>query len=230
MSITLYDLVGIDDRRFSPACWRTRMALAHKGLDCTTQPTPFTKIPTIADGQQKTVPVIDDNGTVVGDSWAIAEYLEKTYPDQPSLFGDDTSRALTLFAQNWTLSIVHRGLAPLILLDIYDHLLLEDHAYFRASREKMFGRTLEETQAGRDDQLKAFQDSLFPLRLTVRSQSFMGGDSPTYADYIVFGAFQWARVISDFKLFTDDDPVKAWFDRCLDLHDGLGRNALGYDQ
>jgi len=170
MSITLYDLVGIDDRRFSPACWRTRMALAHKGLDCTTQPTPFTKIPTIADGQQKTVPVIDDNGTVVGE------------------------------------------------------------AYFRASREKMFGRTLEETQAGRDDQLKAFQDSLFPLRLTVRSQSFMGGDSPTYADYIVFGAFQWARVISDFKLFTDDDPVKAWFDRCLDLHDGLGRNALGYDQ
>jgi hypothetical protein len=26
-----------------------------------------------------------------------------------------------------------------------------------------------------------------------------------------------------------DDPVKAWFERCLDLHGGLGRAAPGYD-
>ena len=33
MAITLYDLAGAEtDRRFSPFCWRTRMALAHKGL------------------------------------------------------------------------------------------------------------------------------------------------------------------------------------------------------
>ena len=37
MAITLYDLCGRDERlRFSPYCWRVRMALAHKGLDYTT--------------------------------------------------------------------------------------------------------------------------------------------------------------------------------------------------
>jgi hypothetical protein len=28
---------------------------------------------------------------------------------------------------------------------------------------------------------------------------------------------------------ADDDPIKAWFGRCLDLHDGLGRKVPGYD-
>jgi len=33
MTITLYDLAGAEaERRFSPFCWRTKMALAHKVL------------------------------------------------------------------------------------------------------------------------------------------------------------------------------------------------------
>ena len=40
--------------------------------------------------QQGKVPVIVDRnkrGKWVNDSWAIAKYLEATYPDRPSLFG-----------------------------------------------------------------------------------------------------------------------------------------------
>src|SRR5436190_7008774 len=34
VTITLYDLAGAEaERRFSPFCWRTKMALAHKGLE-----------------------------------------------------------------------------------------------------------------------------------------------------------------------------------------------------
>ena len=35
MTITLYELVAQQDRRLSPFCWRSRMALQHKGLDAT---------------------------------------------------------------------------------------------------------------------------------------------------------------------------------------------------
>jgi hypothetical protein len=39
MTITMYDLAGAEmDRRFSPFCWRSRMALAHKGLAVETVP------------------------------------------------------------------------------------------------------------------------------------------------------------------------------------------------
>ena len=40
--IRFFDLAGADpDIRFSPNCWRIRMALAHKGLDAETVPWRF---------------------------------------------------------------------------------------------------------------------------------------------------------------------------------------------
>ena len=56
-----------------------------------------------------------------------------------------------------------------------------------------------------------------------RSVSSNCGAAPLFADYIVFGALQWARVVSPAQLLADDDIVAAWFGRCLDLYDGMGR-------
>ena len=44
----------------------------------------------------------------------------------------------------------------------------------------------------------------------------------------MFGAFQWARVVSPFKLLVEDDPVYAWRERLLDAFDGLARKSPGY--
>ena len=70
--------------------------------------------------------------------------------------------------------------------------------------------------ASRDKAVAGFRKSLDPLRLTLRTQPFLGGAAANYADYIVFGAFQWARVVSPFKLLDEDDPVYAWRERLLD--------------
>jgi glutathione S-transferase len=228
MTVVLYDLVGKEDRRFSPHCWRTRMALAHKGLDCDARPTRFTEIARIAGGGFKTVPVIEDRGRAIVDSWAIAQYLEASYPDRPSLFGGPGGEAATRFVQSWCVAVLHAGLVGLIILDIYEHLAPEDRAYFRTTREQRFGRKLEEVQAGREERLDAFRKSLQPLRVTLTDARFLGGEQPLYADYLAFGALQWARVISPFRILESDDPIHAWFERCLDLHGGLGRKQAGY--
>ena len=88
--------------------------------------------------------------------------------------------------------------------------------------------TLEAAVADRDARLPALKDTLRPLRLALKAQPFLGGARPLYADYIVFGAFQWARCISDFRLLAADDPVAAWRGRMLDLHGGLAAKAKGY--
>lgn len=88
------------------------MALAHKGLDWTSRPTRFTEIAQIAGGGQKTVPVLDDAGTVVSDGWKIAEYLESEYPDRPSLFGGEIGRRLAWFVQQWARTQVQTPLFP----------------------------------------------------------------------------------------------------------------------
>ncbi len=226
MAIRLYDLAGADGRRFSPNCWRTRMALAHKGLDVETLPTRFTDIAGICGGGQKTVPVIEDSDHLVADSWAIAEYLEETYSDRQSLFGGPIGRAFALFTQGWAVNTLHSAIANLIILDVHNRLDTADRSYFRESRERVFGRPLEAVQAGRDERLPAFRKSLQPLRHVLAQQKWLGGDTALYADYLVFSPLQWARVTSDLGLLEDGDPVAAWFGRCLDLYDGLGRRAL----
>lgn len=229
MPITMYDLAGDEpERRFSPFCWRIRMALAHKGLEVETVPWRFTekdRLPSPNDGR---VPVIVDQGKVLHDSTAIAEYLEERYPDRPSLFGVDIGRGLTRFVQNWTETVLQIGLIRLVVLDIHHHVAPQDQEYFRTSREQRFGASLQDVVKDREARLPAFRASLDPLRRTLERQDFVAGKAPAYADYIVFGAFQWARAISDFELLAADDPICAWRSRMLGLFGGLAGRAPAY--
>ncbi len=229
MSLKLFELVGADAARpFSPFCWRTRMALAHKGLDAASIPWRFTEKSAIAPHNSEKVPVLIDGDTAVADSWTIANYLEDTYPDRPSLFGGEGGRALSRMLNWWGDVVVIGGMFPLIVADIPRHLAPEDASYFRQSREARFGKPLEDVVANRDKDVAGFRKSLDPLRLTLKTQSYLGGASPNYADYIVFGAFQWARVVSDFKLLKEDDLVYAWRERMLDAFGGLARRSPGF--
>ena len=228
--LKLYDLAGAEpDRRFSPYCWRIRMALAHKELEVETVPWRFTEKDLIAPaGGRGTVPVLVDGARWVADSWAIADHLETSYPDRPSLFGGASGRALAKFFSSWTDAVVQAALVRFVALDIWRHADEKDRDYFRKSREERLGATLEAVVADREARLPAFRESLTPLRLTLRGQPFLGGERPLYPDYIVFGAFQWARCISDFRLLAPDDPVASWRGRMLDLFCGLAGAAKGY--
>jgi glutathione S-transferase len=222
MAVILYDLAGAEaDRRFSPFCWRTRMALAHKGLEVETVPWRFTEKDRIAFSGQGRVPVIVDGDRTVSDSSAIAEYLESRYPQRPSLFGGETGRGLTRFVQNWTETTLHPAIIGFVVLDIWRHAAPQDREYFRQSREERFGATLEQVVEDRDARLPAFRESLAPLRRTLERQDFIAGTAPAYADYIVFGAFQWARAISQYELLAAADPIAAWRGRMLELFGGL---------
>lgn len=217
--ITLYDLTAANDRRFSPFCWRIRMALAHKGLDVALKPLRFTEIPAAGGDSWSTVPTIDDGGKIVTDSWRIARYLDETYPGPVPLIGE--SAGAISFVNHWTNTVLHPGVITLILSDIFEKLDPVDHAYFRESREKRFGNRLEEVQFGREERLEGFRRSLQPLRSIVSEQPFVGGEHADFADYLPFGGLMWPRVMSDFRLIEPDDPVEAWFLRVAALYPGV---------
>jgi glutathione S-transferase len=230
MTLKLYELVGTDENRpFSPFVWRTRMALAHKGLAAQSIPWCFTEKEAIAPHRSDKVPVLLDGEKPIVDSWVIANYLEDAYPDRPSLFGGEGGRAMGRMLNWWGDVTVVGGIFPLIVADIPGHLKPVDAAYFRKSREARLGKPLEEVTANRDKAVEGFRKSLDPLRLTLRSQSFLGGATPNYADYIVFGPFQWARVVSPFRLLEEGDPVYSWRERLLDAFDGMARQPPGHE-
>src|ERR1700736_6908466 len=138
MPITMYDLAGADpNRRFSPFCWRTKLALAHKQLEVETVPWRYRDKQLIAFANWERVPVIIDKDKPVVDSWTIANYLESAYPSQPSLFGG--AAGLARFYNAWTDLVLHPTLIRFVVLDILDHVAPEHRAYFRKSREDRFG-------------------------------------------------------------------------------------------
>lgn len=223
MAITFYDLCGRNGARFSPYGWRTRMALAHKGLGYELELVKFTEKDKLGFSGQKLVPVIRDGGTVVHDSFAIAEYLEDAYGDRPSLFGSPEGRGMAKAINGFVDRMVQPLIGPLIVADVLDCVDETCLEYFRSSREQRFGKPLAEVQAGREERVAGFRTALEPVRIVVRDSPFIGGPAPTYADYILFGSMQWARLTSSFRLVEDDDPIHAWFDRLLDAHGGIAR-------
>lgn len=226
MTLKMYDLAAADPLlRFSPYCWRTKMALAHKGLAVETVPWRFTEKDAIAFSGQGRVPVLVDGEKVVYDSWDIACYLDEAYPDRPALFGSADARGAALFVKRWCEGQVHPALVRLIIADIARIVHPKDVAYFRESREKALGAPLEAYVAAREENLRHLHAVLTPLRLTVKDLTFLGGERPAYVDYIVFGALQWARCASPQNLLQDDDPVAHWFARLAGLYDGLGAKA-----
>lgn len=226
MTVLLYDLAGRDERRrFSPYCWRTRLALAHKGLSVETIPWRFTDKEAIAPSGQLKVPVLVDEGEWISDSWDIAVHLERKYPERFSLFAgvQGLTRLYSSIADGLVASIF-----PFIALDILSIVHEKDAGYFRSSREKRTGMPLEDLVAGRADRLRRFRESLQPLRTVVAAQPYFGGEHPLYADYALFAPFQWARCTSSFTLLDDGDPLAIWFERMLDLYGGLGRSAPAF--
>jgi len=227
MAMRLYDLAGADaNLRFSPFCWRTNFALAHKGLAVDTIPWRFSEKDAIASSGQERVPVLIDGEKTIHDSWTIACYLEDAYPSRPSLFGGAAGRAPTRFLNSWADTVLNPGIIRFVLTDIFRVIDAKDRDYFRTSREKRFGTSIEAYCAEREKHLPGFRQSLTPLRTTLAAQPYLAGERPAYADYIVLGSFQWPRCISTFALLEPDDPIVAWRERMLDLFDGMGRRAI----
>jgi glutathione S-transferase len=127
------------------------------------------------------------------------------------------------------------GILRLVVIDIFAHLDQKDRAYFRETREQRLGAKLETISADRETNVLAFRKTLEPNPHHA-AQPYLGGKMPAYADYAVFGCFQWARCISSFPLLLEDDPISTWRrgarlvigDRLLSAFDGFAGKALGY--
>jgi glutathione S-transferase len=216
MKRVLYDLAAADETvRFSPYCWRVKLALAHKSLSYTTVPWRFTDKAALAFSGQDKVPVLVDGAKVVADSQTIAEYLETAYPNEASLFGEPPSRALTKFIKAWTEDVLQRAIAPLVLPHLVTILAPQDQAYFRETRERVWGTTLEDLAARRAEFLPGLEAALRPLRTMLKAQSFLAGPAPAYADHLVYGAIKWGLTTSAEPLLPAGDAILTWMDGVL---------------
>jgi glutathione S-transferase len=224
--LELWELGGRDGCRFSTFSWRTRLALHHKALAFTTHAVSVSDKAAIAFSGQDKVPVLKDGDRVVSDSWAIALYLEREFAERPTLFGGAAAETLTQVFNGWTDRELIPALIPYFMRDVLDCVNETDAAHLRGQIERALKKSLEELAAEREKALPAFRRKLAPVRKVLEQKNFLGGPTPTYADYILFGLLQWSRVTSRTPALESGDAVAAWFERVLDLHGGAGRKEL----
>jgi glutathione S-transferase len=223
MALILYELGGLQGRRYSQFSWRTRLALAHKGLTAEAKPVRVSDKAAIAFSGQDKVPILVEGENVVCDSWKIAEHLEATHPERPWLFGGPIGHGVTRVVNALTDRQLIPKLVPLLMRDVIEIVDADDGAHLRRQIEGAFKTSLEDLASRRDAEIAGFRRLLDPLRATLRLQAYLAGERPAYADYIPFSLLQWARIVSPFEVLERMDAVATWRERMLDAFDGLAR-------
>jgi len=224
-AISLHELVLENGRSASPFVWRIRYALAHKGLAFESRPVGFTGIPKLFGGRFKTVPILQHGDMILSESWKIAAYLDRAFPERP-LFSHPAEHAMVQLMDAWFSAEILRRMVRIYVLDIHNATRPEDRAYFRRSREqRLGGLALEEVAADRETRLPALREALGPLRAQLAQHPFLGGEAPNYADYIALGAFHWVASCSTLPLLAGtDSALRGWLERGFDLYGGFGRD------
>jgi glutathione S-transferase len=221
--ITFYDLQHASGCTTSPFVWATKYALKHKGFDLDVVDGGFTGIMERTGGRSERLPAILDDGEWVLDSWLIAEYLDQKYPDRPTLIGHPSVKLLSQFLETWLWKTAVGPWVRCFAVQYRDRCKPEDIPYVVESRQRMWGKPMEELAAGREEVFPKVLPELELLRGVLRDSPWLCGDSPGYADYRALGVFLWCASIADVPPMTEDEPLRDWIERGFDLFGGLGR-------
>jgi glutathione S-transferase len=209
---TLYDLAGNDDsQRFSPYCFRVKWAMHIKQLDYQSELVRFTEKEKLAFSHQNMVPILRDGDAVICDSWAILQHLDTHYPETPRVFSANAaSAAADNFIRHWCDKSLHPALFCMAAPHIYTKLAPKDQAYYRETREKRLGKTLEAVLADREIYFANLQRTVEVLRATFADQPFLAGEKPGLSDVLVISAFMWVDAVMPSPLFDADDAITQW--------------------
>jgi glutathione S-transferase len=212
--IALYSLCAADGvRHYSPHVWKAILALRHKGLEFDLRPVSFADIPRIAGGGFDSVPVLDDRGHRLGDSFGIALHLEAAHSG-PSLFPGAGQQALARLVEHHCDTVLNPPLSVIVVRRMHDMMAPPDQAHFRAARQRRFGASVEELAARSAGEAAHFPEKLALMRRILTGQDWVAGEAPGFADHILFGTLQWHRICMGAPLLTAKDPVEQWFRRC----------------
>ncbi|VDB86227.1 unnamed protein product [Peniophora sp. CBMAI 1063] len=150
-----------------------------------------------------TLPTIMDTSTgqVINDSFAIAQYLDKTYPDTPMLIPPGTAALQRAFVDKVVTQLLYEAV-PVLMRPVYTKGCLDDAdaAHYRRTREAWYGgKPLEEIMKmgdkGLEKTCEAFRKGLDDIERYAKEAGggdhFVGEEGPWFADTAVAAALMF---------------------------------------
>jgi glutathione S-transferase len=246
--IKFYDLVPSSNsvRYFSPNTWKTRMGFLHKGVPFETIPVTFLDVrgdlSTRSNQSDITVPAIElPDGKFISDSFRIAEWLENTYPDRPSLFTGDSQSTNQAQPEHITMGKNYARMIDLglgagkpqwavwfqLFFPQLDQLMSEGEVrdYFRSDARngpQGYQRLISLDQQELIHRAKLNVQPLLQI-LRERPNEYFQGTHPGQVDYIIFGRYAFCRMINP-KLTKE-----IWEDQGKELSNWIDKLSKAYD-
>lgn len=147
-----------------------------------------------------TSPAIVDEatGTAVPDSYKIAEYLDKQYPDTPRAFPAGSEGLQAAFYDQF--NQILRTVGPLLVTEVPTILNQSAIEYYRRTREGFFGKPFDQIALVGEEREKAWQAAkehfdLFDGWYGKSNGPYFMGDIVSFADFTVAGVFQMIKII-----------------------------------
>ncbi|KAF9054898.1 hypothetical protein BJ165DRAFT_1441184 [Panaeolus papilionaceus] len=200
---------------WSPNTWKTRFALNYKGIPYKTEWVEFPDIQKLyidlnipafekkSDGSPYySLPAIwdQDTGVKLSDSFEILKYLEKQYPNKPTLFPGNTQGLQTAFEGAYKGQL--DALWEFILPAVSPALNPPSEEYFTRTRSVSFGKPLAEVvPKGADRKAKwaKYKAGLDAVdgwyKVTDNVGPWLMGDKLSSSDLLVGGFTIWLKVL-----------------------------------
>ncbi|KAL0095726.1 hypothetical protein J3Q64DRAFT_1844458 [Phycomyces blakesleeanus] len=226
--IQFYDLLlpALGEKAWSPNTYKTRFTLNIKKLPYETTWVTFKEIYTLIPditktGNPPTVPIIVDTEKekAIQDSLKIAQYLEVTYPESPSLFHGDEELHRSFQATFDTRLVLH--LICIIVLKVVKACGDEAaQARFREVREAKYGKTVEQFAGDPEDHIKQIHEVLKDTRKILAEKPYLTGSKVGWADITLASQLRTVDAL-DHELFDSrilDDTnggksLREWYER-----------------
>ena len=208
--ITLYELAGKNDLRFSPPCWNVKLCLLYKNIDFETVAVGFSEKNKILFSNQQLVPVIKHEEGHITDSWNIINWLDENY-ENPKLFVNEASKNFSHFLYLWTSRQILPILFKIIAHEIPNILEGDDLNHYIITREERIKGPITKFVPVISDSIKKFRSLINPMRSLIKKNGFISGSNPGIEDFIFFGNFKWVYTCSSCNLLDKEDEVFQWY-------------------
>jgi glutathione S-transferase len=208
--ITLYELAGKNDLRFSPPCWNVKLCLLYKNIDFETVAVGFSEKNKILFSNQQLVPVLKHQDGHISDSWNIINWLDENY-ENPKLFVNEASKNFSHFLYLWTSRQILPILFKIIAHEIPNILEGDDLNHYIITREERIKGPITKFVPVISDSIKKFRSLINPVRSLIKKNGFISGSNPGIEDFIFFGNFKWVYTCSSCNLLDKEDEVFQWY-------------------
>ena len=208
--ITLYELAGKNDLRFSPPCWNVKLCLLYKNIDFETVAVGFSEKNKILFSNQQLVPVLKHQDGHISDYWNIINWLDENY-ENPKLFVNEASKNFSHFLYLWTSRQILPILFKIIAHEIPNILEGDDLNHYIITREERIKGPITKFVPVIADSIKKFRSLINPMRSLIKKNGFISGSNPGIEDFIFFGNFKWVYTCSSCNLLDKEDEVFQWY-------------------